>query len=123
MLKILKLSLVFVFLAAGIFVLCFSSRSSGVLPSSEAAAVVDSSAPAKKLYLNNCARCHGADGKSQTNLGRETDATDLTDSFVKKMSRKRVTNVINNGADGMPAFGKKLSKKEISSLVNYVRTL
>ncbi len=119
--KIFKLGLVFVFLATGVFVLCFSSRSSGVLPSSEAA-VVDS-APVQKLYLNNCARCHGADGKSQTALGKQTDATDLTDSFVKKMSRKRVTNVITNGADGMPAFGKKLSKTEISSLVNYIRGL
>lgn len=116
--KILKLSLVFVFLtAAVVFVLRFSPRSS------EAAAVDNNAAPAGKLYLNNCARCHGADGKSQTELGKKIDATDLTDSFVKKMSRKKVTNAITNGADGMPAFGKKLSKKEISSLVNYIRTL
>ncbi|MDQ6785366.1 MAG: cytochrome c [Acidobacteriota bacterium] len=112
--KILKLSLLFVFLAAGFFV--FSSRASAVLPSAEMVAADNS--PAHKLYINNCARCHGADGKSQTELGRLNDAPDLTQ---KKASRRRAISVITHGADSMPAFGKKLSKAEIASLVNYIR--
>ena len=35
-------------------------------------------ASAKTLYLNNCARCHGADGTADTELGKLYDATDLT---------------------------------------------
>lgn len=119
--KILKISLSVVFLAAGFFL--FLPRVSADLIGRESEAKTADFAPARKLYLSNCARCHGADGKSQTDAGRQTDATDLTDQFVKTMSRKRVTNAITHGADGMPAFGKKLSKAEIASLTNYIRTL
>lgn len=77
----------------------------------------------KKLYLNNCARCHGGDGKSQTELGQLYDATDLTDKSVKKKSSARLASIIRNGKDSMPAFKNKLSSKEISALVNYIRAL
>ena len=113
--KILKIGLLFVFLAAGFFV--FTSRTSAVLLTVE----TEETAPVRKVYLNNCARCHGADGRSQTELGRLNDAPDLTARNIKRMSRKRVTGVIANGTDDMPGFGKKLSKAEIANLVNYIR--
>jgi cytochrome c6 len=108
-----------VFSAACFFAL--SPRATAYLPplADEAAG----SAPARKLYLKNCARCHGADGKSETELGKRDDAPDLTESYVKNKSRKHAANVIANGADGMPAFGKKLTKAEITSLVGYIRVL
>jgi len=74
----------------------------------------------KKLYLNNCARCHGADGKSQTEIGKRLDATDLTQI---SLSNKQVYHTIADGEDSMPAFKKKLSKKQINSIVLYVRAL
>lgn len=83
--------------------------------------VIEESAESPKtLYIRNCARCHGADGKSQTELGQTLDAADLT---VDKTSVKRNLRVITNGAGAMPAFGKKLRKAEISALANYVRSL
>lgn len=78
------------------------------------------SVPAKALYTRNCARCHGADGKSQGELGQTLDATDLT---THKPSVKRNIQVISNGLGAMPAFGRKLKRAEITALANYVRTL
>lgn len=114
--KILKIGLLFTFLAIGFFV--FTSRTSAVLRASESVATVN--APIRKLYLNNCARCHGADGKSQTELGKLNDAPDLTQ---KRASQKRAISVITHGTDEMPGFGKKLSKAEIASIAAYIRTL
>ncbi len=113
--KILKISLLFVFLAAGFFV--FSSRASAVLLPVETATTEN--VPVRKLYLNNCARCHGADGKGQTELGKLNDVPDLTE---RKVSSKRANSVIIHGAENMPAFGGKLSKTEIAKLVRYVRS-
>ena len=79
--------------------------------------------PAKTLYVNNCARCHGADGRSDTQLGKLYGAPDLTDKRVKRTSRKRTANVIKNGDGSMPAFGKKMTTAEINSLVSYIKTL
>lgn len=88
-------------------------------------APTDKNAPVEKtadLYLQNCARCHGADGKSETTLGKSLEATDLTSREVQKMSRKKIGKVITHGYDAMPAFDKKLSKAEIKALAEYVRS-
>lgn len=77
---------------------------------------------ARDLYLKNCARCHGADGKSENELGRKIDAPDLTNRSVQKMSERKIVGVITYGEDEMPAYGKKLSKAEIKSLARYVRS-
>lgn len=78
---------------------------------------------AADLFQKNCARCHGADGKSETELGKLFDAPDLTSKSVKKMKRKQVIKIITEGEGGMPAFKKKLNLKEINALANYVRSL
>lgn len=77
----------------------------------------------RKLYLNNCARCHGADGKSMTNLGQELDAPDISTSSVKGMSSAKISRIISKGDGSMPAFGKKLKPAQIASIVRYVKTL
>ncbi|HKP72850.1 MAG TPA: cytochrome c [Pyrinomonadaceae bacterium] len=82
-------------------------------------------AGAKTLYVENCARCHGADGRSQTQMGELYNATDLTDAQWWKKGRpsdKRLAASIRDGLGGMPAFGKKLSKDEIAALVAFVKT-
>jgi mono/diheme cytochrome c family protein len=116
----LKLSLLIVFSASCFF--AFSPRASADLLPRENEETANAPA-ARKLYLKNCARCHGADGKSDTETGKLNDAPDLTETYVKNKSRKHAANVIANGADGMPAFGKKLTKAEIASLVGYIRVL
>ena len=79
---------------------------------------------AKKIFLNNCARCHGVDGRGQTELGRLYDTPDMTDAgWQKSHSNKQMSNSIINGQGSMPAFGKKLSAKDIKELVRYIRLL
>lgn len=90
----------------------------------KASATRPDAAQTKKMYEQNCARCHGADGRGQTKLGELYEAPDLTDG--KRLARtgdKRLAAVIAQGKGGMPSFSKKLSPVEIAALVKYVRTL
>ena len=82
-------------------------------------------ASAKVLYLENCARCHGADGRGETPMGKVFAATNLADANwwkKERVSDKRLVAAIRDGRNQMPAFGKKLSKEEIAALVMFVRT-
>jgi cbb3-type cytochrome c oxidase subunit III len=81
-------------------------------------------ARAKTVFTQNCARCHGSDGRSDTALGKELEANDLTDpEWQKKVNDKRIMQSISRGRDAMPAFGKKLSREDIIALCAYVRSL
>ena len=82
--------------------------------------------PVEELYRNNCARCHGAEGRGDTAQGEMYHAPDFTDKdwWRKNPSFKRnstLTSIVTHGKEEMPAFGKKLSPTEIKQLVNYVR--
>ncbi|HEV2882457.1 MAG TPA: c-type cytochrome [Pyrinomonadaceae bacterium] len=84
-------------------------------------------ASAKVLYADNCARCHGADARGQTAMGRAFAAPNLTDAGWWKKERpsdKRLTASIRDGRGHgrMPAFGQQLSKSDIAALVRLVRT-
>lgn len=112
-----KSTLIFIFAAVGIFA-CVSNYTSETVSANAAAA----GSPAQ-IYAKNCARCHGADGKGDTELGRLNEVPDLTSGHVKGKSVKSMTNIIKNGEGSMPAFGKKLTAKDIAALVKYVRAL
>src|SRR6476469_3754662 len=58
----------------------------------------------KDLYIRNCARCHGVDGKGDTDLGRKFDIPDLV-AEAKRMDTSRIKRMIANGKQDMPAFG------------------
>jgi mono/diheme cytochrome c family protein len=77
---------------------------------------------AKTAFLRNCARCHGADGLGQTELGRKLDVPDLVKEG-RTLSSAKAKRIIANGKSDMPAFGKTLTKKQISSLAAYIRKL
>jgi cytochrome c oxidase cbb3-type subunit 3 len=78
----------------------------------------------RAVYANNCARCHGGDGTSQTTMGRITEAPDMTDAaWQKGKSVPRMVSSVANGRGEMPAFKKKLSRQDITAAVAYVRTL
>ena len=105
--KSFKIIIAVVFLITGAIIFSGKIRADFAKTNSPPTAVNFSgqkNASAKTLYLNNCARCHGADGKADTELGKLYDATDLTQKKVKKMSRKKVTGIIQNGDGSMPAF-------------------
>jgi mono/diheme cytochrome c family protein len=76
----------------------------------------------RELYLNNCARCHGPDGRGQTPQGRKYEVPDLVVE-AKDHSASKLTRVITNGKEDMPAFGKKLTRRQITALASYVRKL
>ena len=76
----------------------------------------------ESLYQQNCARCHGADGRGETNLGRLYNTPNLTDAGLHaQFSNKELSAIIANGKGGMPAFKKTLTKAEIAALITYVR--
>jgi mono/diheme cytochrome c family protein len=76
---------------------------------------------AKELFSKHCARCHGEDGKAETQEGLNLGATDLTSERLKKMSQAKIASTIKEGKGAMPSFSKELSRSEISLLANYVK--
>lgn len=107
--KIIKLAIIAAFaLAAG-----STAFFKGVPVTVEAAG-------ARGLYLQNCARCHGSNGKAQTTLGKKLEADDLTASSA---SKEKIIRTVTNGRGDMPSFRKKLSKAQIASIAGYVRSL
>ena len=78
------------------------------------------------LYRSNCARCHGAEGRGDTPLGKTFNAPDFTDQkwwqeHTAITNTRSLVSIVTNGKGGMPAFGKKLNRSEINKLVAYVR--
>jgi mono/diheme cytochrome c family protein len=118
--KILKTVTVIVFLAIGGWFLTGYAANAANGKSVSANEENQKISP-RDLYVRNCARCHGADGKGDTPKGRELAVTDLTSSKVQRMNRAKIAAIIRNGEDEMPGFGKKLTKAEINALANFVR--
>ena len=77
----------------------------------------------RSLYVSNCARCHGTNGRAQTRLGRKLEADDLTTSEAKGLSTARVVRLITNGKGDMPGFRRKLTPAQINSIAEYIRSL
>jgi len=71
-------------------------------------------ARAKKMYTDNCATCHGGDGK----LGK-AGAADLSASTIDAMEAK---DIVTNGKSPMQGFGEQLSSEEINAVVNYIQS-
>jgi len=76
----------------------------------------------KKLYKQQCAKCHGADGAGDTTQGQVLGATDFRDAeWQERIDDQRLVNSIKHGRGQMPPFAKKLSQEQITSLLAYVR--
>jgi mono/diheme cytochrome c family protein len=68
----------------------------------------------RKLFLNSCAHCHGADARGD-------EGPDL---HAVKVSDRYIGNIITHGIPHeMPSFAKKLSPDDITALLAYVRSL
>lgn len=79
----------------------------------------ESSSP-RSLYLQNCATCHGSNGKAQTKRGLKLGATDLTSEDVQSMDRAKIIRAITAGRPGMPSFKKKLTTRQIAQIADYI---
>jgi cytochrome c oxidase cbb3-type subunit 3 len=75
----------------------------------------------KKLYADNCAVCHGPDGKGNRELG----APDLTDGiWLFGSDEATLVDVIANARGGvMPAWAGRLDPMTIKALTFYVHNL
>jgi cytochrome c oxidase cbb3-type subunit 3 len=120
--NILKTFLVLTFVAFGAFVFSTGAKANFNRANSFAENDADTKTLPKDLYVRNCARCHGADGKGETEVGRNLDVPNLSISG-SRMSAAKISRIISGGKDDMPAFGKKLNKTQIASISAYVRKL
>ena len=85
-------------------------------------------ADAAALYEKNCAKCHGADGKGETKMGKKVGARDLTDAKVQaELKDEQAFKAIKEGLKDKEG---KLQMKpiegatdaDIKALVGHVRT-
>jgi len=105
--------------SGGLLVLGQNSRNT----SRQAEVPAPNSKETKKLFKQNCARCHGAEGAGETTAGAIAGVPDFTDPKWQEISDDQtLANSIRHGLGQMPSFSKKLSKDQIKSLVSYVRT-
>ena len=71
-------------------------------------------ATGRKLFLDSCAHCHGADARGD-------EGPDLHDAQV---SDRYIANIITHGSPHeMPSFAKKHGAADITALTAYVRSL
>ncbi|HTA29738.1 MAG TPA: cytochrome c [Candidatus Cybelea sp.] len=67
-----------------------------------------------KLFMNNCAHCHGVDATGDEG----PDLHGVTKSDAK------IASYIKNGIKGeMPRFDRKLSDKDVQALIAFIRSL
>jgi|SRR3954469_11624059 cytochrome c6 len=84
-------------------------------------------AEAKENWEKHCAKCHGADGKGQTRMGKQNGAKDYTDAKVQaeikdEDAMKTIKQgLVDNGKKKMDPYAEKLSDDEIKALVAYIR--
>jgi mono/diheme cytochrome c family protein len=78
---------------------------------------------ARGLFVENCATCHGRNGRAKTFHGRVLGAQNFTDpAWRAEVSNTEVVHAIRTGPGAMPAFEHKLSDAEINALATYVQT-
>jgi cytochrome c oxidase cbb3-type subunit 3 len=75
----------------------------------------------ERLFINNCAACHGADGKGNQAIG----APNLTDKvWLHGWGEEAITAMVNQGKTNvMPPQGGRLSPEQIHVLAAYVWNL
>jgi len=92
----------------------------------------DASEAGRELYLENCASCHGSEGRGDgPGIGAlpVKPANHTDPAVMSARTDEYLFNVIAEGGAGvgrspfMPAWGGQLTEPQISSLVAYIRTL
>lgn len=80
-------------------------------------------------WTDQCAKCHGADGKGETKMGKKLGIADLTDATVQeKFTNEQAVKAMKEGIkdkDGKVAMKpiENLSEADMKALAVYVRGL
>lgn len=84
-------------------------------------------APVAENWENNCTKCHGADGKGETKIGKKLKLKSYADPAVQAaMTDEEIIKAITDGVtendkEKMKAYKDVLSAEEITELAAYVR--
>lgn len=85
-------------------------------------------ADAKTNWEKHCQKCHGADGKGQTKVGKKLGLLDYTSAadqakFTDADAIKATTEGVKDkaGKERMKGFKDELSAQEIKDLVGHIR--
>jgi mono/diheme cytochrome c family protein len=85
-----------------------------------------SAADGSAIYTKECAKCHGADGKGDTKMGKKLKIKDLT-AEVGKLSDAQITASVKDGVKEGDKMRMKpikgLSDADIQAVVKFVKTL
>ena len=76
---------------------------------------------AADIFKTKCEMCHGADGLSNTPVGKSLGAQPYTSPEVLKLSDAQITDVIKHGKNKMPAA--QLTDDQIKVLIPYIHSL
>jgi mono/diheme cytochrome c family protein len=79
-----------------------------------------------EFFKNNCAACHGLDGRAQTPAAKMLKVKDLTANTAPEAElRKRIENGVKDkaGTPRMPAFKDALNPEQIAGMAGYVLSL
>ena len=85
-------------------------------------------ADVKENWDKHCLKCHGADGKGNTKMGRQSGAKDYTDAKVQeelkddKAIKAIKEGITEKGKKKMDPYGEKLSDEEIKALIAHIRS-
>ena len=87
-----------------------------------------SAADAKETWEKTCAKCHGADGKGDTKMGKKLEIKDLTDSKLQASLKdgdmlKAIKDGVKDGEKLKMKATEGLTEDEMKALVAYVRAL
>ncbi|MGA9656418.1 MAG: c-type cytochrome [Polyangia bacterium] len=85
-------------------------------------------AGAPETFAQNCAGCHGKDGKGQTTMGKKLSIKDLTDAKVQAAAKdadwdKAISDGVKDAAGKvvMTGFKGKVTPEDIKALVKLCR--
>ena len=81
----------------------------------------------QEVFLGSCAQCHGADGRGNTDVGRNMTppAMDLSSSHVQHWSDAELFWIVQNGVrlTGMPAWHSSISENDTWKLARFIHNL